>query len=215
MASVSSIVKKIVSQNKLLQEGMRQELLSYGAVADTIKRKVENEFGAKVKESAIVMALRRFSEMNAKKESEKRLAIKSEIIMKTGLGYMSIRKDPTFLEKLEKFYKKLDHEKGTFNVIQGNYEIQILTNEKYISKIKQLLGSDMVIAEENDLVSISLTLGKEFAHTPGILFEVTRKLYWEDVNIFELLTTATELTLIFQQKYATKAYEAINDLIRI
>ena len=49
--------------------------------------------------------------------------------------------------------------------------------------------------------------------TPGIIFEVTRKLYWEDVNIFELITTATELTFIFRQKDSLKAYKAIEELI--
>ncbi|MBS3132636.1 hypothetical protein J4470_00710 [Candidatus Woesearchaeota archaeon] len=213
MASVSSIVRDIVSQNKLLQEAMWQGILSYAAVAEKVKERVEKELGSNVKESAIIMALRRYPETAFKKEAKKQFEAESEIIMKTGLAYFSFSKIPHLLEKLEKFYKRLEPDKDTLNVIQGNHETSVITNEKYGKAVKELLGKNKLKTEENDLVSISITLGKEFVHTPGVIFTITRKLYWEDVNIFELITTATELNLFFQQKYATKAYNAIYELV--
>lgn len=212
MASVSSIVKELVTENKLLQEGMRQGLLSYGAVAEKIKARVENEHGSKVKESAIVMALRRYSENVSKKESKK-IKISSDILMKTGLAYLSITKTPDVLNKLEKFYRNINAEKDTLNIIHGNHEISIITNQKYGKKIKELIGRSHVKSEEVNLVSLSINLGRDFLYTPGIIFTVSRKLYWDDVNIFELITTATELTLLFQQRDAMKGYNAINELL--
>jgi len=212
MASVSSIVKEIVTQNKLLQEGLRQQLLSYGAVAEKIKDRVEKESGSKVKESAIVMALRRYSESVGKKESKK-IKLRSDIIMKTGLAYLSITKSPNALIKLEKFYGNINPEKDTLNIIHGNHEISIITNEKYAKKIIDLIGRTHVKSEEDNLVSLSINLGRDFLYTPGIIFTVSRKLYWDDVNIFELITTATELTCLFQQKDAMKAYNAVSELV--
>jgi len=214
MASVSGIVKNIAMENKLLSEGIRQGILSYGAVAEKIKKRVENELGSSVKESAIIMALRRHSETVSRKEEGKPFHLKSEIIMKTGLAYTSFSKMPDFPEKLERFYKTLNPEKDTFNIIHGNYEISIITNEKHSAKIKELLGKDNLKAEEKGLVSLSVTLGKDFAYTPGVIFTVTRKLYWDNVNIFELLTTSTELTFLFQQKDAMRAYNAITELMK-
>ena len=67
MASVSSIVKDMVNGNKLLHEATCQGILNYAAVAEKIKERVEKEFGKPVKESAIVMALRRYSELLQRK----------------------------------------------------------------------------------------------------------------------------------------------------
>ncbi len=214
MATVSSAVRGIAESNKLVQEAMRQGIASYGALAERLKEAVENETGKKVKESAIVMALRRHSENLSKKDARERIKLGSEIIMKTGLAYLSFAKIPNFLERLEEFYRKLNHERDTLNIIHGNYEISVITNEKHRKKIKELLGKESLKSEESGLVSISLTLGKDFAYTPGILFEVTRKLYWSGINIFELITTATEMTFLFQQKDAIKAYGAIQELVK-
>ena len=58
-----------------------------------------------------------------------------------------------------------------------------------------------------------MALEKDFLYTPGILFAVTRKLYWDNINIFEIVTTATELTFIFQKADAMKAYASIQEII--
>lgn len=212
MASVSSIVKEIISGNKLLQEAMAQQIMSYGATAERIKERVEEAYGKKVKESAIVMALRRQAEQTTKKE-DRQIKIKSEIIMKTGLAYISFQRTGDFLEKMEKFHKRIEPEKDTFNIIQGNHEISVITNQKNTPKVKELLGRQP-LTEENNLVALSISLGKDFAYTPGVIYTITRKLYWESVNIFEVITTATELTLLLLEKDAVKAYTAINELMK-
>lgn len=212
MASVSGIVKEIISGNKLLQEAMAQQIMSYGATAERIKERVEEAYGKKVKESAIVMALRRQAEQTTKKE-DRQIKIKSEIIMKTGLAYISFQRTGDFLEKMEKFHKRIEPEKDTFNIIQGNHEISVITNQKNTQKVKELLGRQP-LTEENNLVALSISLGKDFAYTPGVIYTITRKLYWESVNIFEIITTATELTLLLLEKDAVKAYTAINELMK-
>ena len=212
MASVSSIVKDIINGNKLLQEAMAQQIMSYGATAERIKERVENAYGKKAKESAIVMALRRQAEQTTKKEAGQ-IEIKSEIIMKTGLAYLSFQRTGDFLEKMEKFHKRIEPEKDTFNIIQGNHEISVITNQKHTQKVKELLGKQP-LTEENNLVALSISLGKNFAYTPGVIYAITRKLYWESVNIFEVITTATELTLLLLEKDAVKAYTAINELTK-
>ena len=213
MASVSSIVKDMVNGNKLLHEATCQRILNYAAVAEKIKERVEKEFGKPVKESAIVMALRRYSETAAAKDAVRQPSIKSEIIMKTGIAYLSFSKMPDFLEKLRTFYKELDPRRDIFNVIQGNYETAIITNGKYMQRLKKLLETGSISVNERELVSISITFAKDFSYTPGIIFSVTRKLYWEGINIFEIITTPTELTFLFHQKDAMKAYNAINELM--
>ncbi len=213
MPSVSSIVREIVNGNKLLSEGMRQGIVNYAAVAEKISKQVEDASGSKVSDPAIIMALRRYSEVAILKEKKDALEFNSEIIMKTALAYISFPKFTGALEKLQKFQSKINPGRDTFNVIEGNYEIAIITNQKYSEQIKQLMGSGHIIIEEKNLVSLTITLGQDFAYTPGMMFEISRKLYWDDVNMFEIITTATELTLLFLQKDAMKAYNSINRLM--
>lgn len=213
MASVSNIVRNLVNGNKLLHEAACQGILNYAAAAEKIKERVEKEFGRPVKESAIVMAIRRYSETAAEKEEVRHPGIKTEVIMKTGIAYLSFSKMPDFLEKLETFYRELDPRRDIFNVIQGNYETAIITNGRYLQRLKKLLETGSISVNERELVSVSISFAKEFSYSPGIIFSVTKKLYWEGLNIFELITTPTELTFLFHQKDAMKAYSAINEML--
>ena len=213
MASVSSIVKSLVNGNKLLHEAACQGILNYAAVAEKIKERVEKESGKPVKESAIVMALRRYAETAAEKDKVHQPDMKSELIMKTGLAYLSFSKTPDFLEKLETFYRELDPGRDILNVIQGNYETSIITNGRYVQRLKKLLEAGSISVTERELVSLSITFAKEFSYTPGIIFSITRKLYWEGINIFELITTPTELTFLFNKKDSMKAYNAIQEMM--
>ena len=53
----------------------------------------------------------------------------------------------------------------------------------------------------------------DFLHTPGIIFNAVRKLAWDNINIFEIVSTMTELTFILNKKDSMKAYEVLQELV--
>ena len=136
MATISTIVKKIINSKPLLYESLAHEIANIANLAAHIQPEVESELGEKVKLPAIIMAIRRYGEKIQAKENEKiPFKFNSEIIMKTGLSDITFVKSPPLLNKLKKIYDLVDYDKGeTLNVIQGNYEITIVVSEKY-SKI--------------------------------------------------------------------------------
>ncbi len=213
--NASYAVKRIVGERPLLQEGLRQGIISYAALAERLKPAVEQQTGKEASDAAIIMALRRHSEgLKSSDVREIRFAQHTELILKTNLVYFSAKRSPQLFRKLEALYRSFNRDTDdTFNVINGNHEISIITNEKNEGKVADALGSEHLTTKERNLVSISMNLEKDFAYTPGVLFAVTRKLYWDNINIFEVVTTATELTLIFQKKDSMRAYASIEELV--
>ena len=134
--------------------------------------------------------------------------------MKTGLSDITFVKSPSLLNKLKRIYDLLDYDKGdTLNVIQGNYEITIVVSEKYTKKILQVLKDEKIINVENGLVSLAMSFSKDFLYTPGIISKVTRKLNWENVNIFENISTMTEIIFIVSKRDSVRAFNALQRLI--
>ena len=86
MVTVSHIVKKIVNERPVLQETIIEGIISYGALAEKIKPYIERELGKRVKEPAIVMALRRYSDEITKKSSKR---IKFDVNTKLSLRIFS------------------------------------------------------------------------------------------------------------------------------
>lgn len=216
MVNVSQVARKIIESRPMLQDALLEGIVNYANLAESIKPKVEAELGEKVERYAVIMALRRHSKnLKAKTSFAKAFKPKKEIIMKSGICDVCIFKTPKALEKLGKIHGIVDYEKGdTLNIIQGNYELTIVASQKHLEKIKAALKGEKILNIEKNLVSITIIMGKDFLYTPGALSTITRKLAWENINIFENISTMTELIFIISEKDATRAYQALQEMMK-
>ncbi len=216
MVTISHFVKKMVNERPVLQESMRQGIVSFSSLAERLKKPIEAELGKPVKESAVVMALRRYSEEIEDVPAKKAVSLfGSEIVMKSGIADISVAKSDSIASKLEKLYRQVDFGRGdVLNLIHGDHEVSIITNEKHLEKVLKMLGDERVIAREKGLVAISIPISKEHLYTPGVIFAAVRKLAWDNVNIFELISTTTEMIFIISQKDAVRAYNSLQELVK-
>jgi aspartokinase len=214
MVTISHLVEKMINERPMLYQAMEQDIVSYGNLAAQLEVEIAKELGKEVKRTAIVMALRRYAENIQRKSVMPKFDFRSEINMKTNLCDIAVRKGPKLFFKLERIYKLVDLGKGdTLNIIHGNYEVSIVTNKKHLEKIKAELKGEKIIKVEEDLVALSLNFSEKFLYTPGVIATVVRKLTWEDINIYELISTFTELTFIISSKDAAKGYNALQKLV--
>jgi len=216
MVTVSHLVKKYVSENSFLLEAMSKDLISHGNLAEQLKPEIERELGNKVKESAIVMALRRYAEeLQSFDKKIKKFSFKGEIIMRTNIIDFNVVKSSNLLNKIKNIYNLVNFDKGdTLNIILGSNEVSIVTNEKYKDKFSDFLKGEKIINKEFDLVALTIIFeGKNFLITPGVIFTAIRKLAWEQINIFEIVSTMTELSFILSKKDSMKAYNVLQELV--
>lgn len=216
MVTISQVTKKIIDERPIIQEALIEEIINFGNLAEKIQPKIEAELGSEVKASAIIMALRRHAEKLQKSSLIKKpIKLNPEIVLKTNLCDVSIVKTHTALERINDIYRLVDYEKGeTLNIIQGNYEITIVISQKHLDQLKKILHKEKILNTETNLVSLTLALTKEFLYTPGILALATRKLAWENINIFENISTMTELIFIIAEKDAIRAYNSFQELLK-
>ena len=216
MVTVSHLVKKYVSENTFLLEAMSKELISHGNLAEQLKPEIEHELGKKVKESAIVMALRRYEEeLQDFDKKIKKFKFQGEIIVRTNIIDFNVVKSSNLLNKIKNIYNLVNFDKGdTLNIILGSNEVSIVANEKYKDKLSNFLKGEKILNKEFDLVALTIVFeGKNFFTTPGVIFTEIRKLAWEQINIFEIISTMTELTFILSKKDSMKAYVVLQELV--
>lgn len=197
----------------MLQEAMAQGIVNYANLAEQIQPSVEKMVGKPVEQSAIVMSLRRMDQQE-QQHPRTRFRWNSEILMKSGLCDITLVRSPSLLTKIKRMYDLIDPEKGeTLNIIQGNYEVTIIIGERHLPKLLKILEGEKVINKEKGLVALTMSFAKDFLYTPGILAKVTRRLAWEHINVFENISTLTEMIFIIHQKDALRAYTALEQLI--
>ena len=212
MVTISHIVKKVIAEQHFVEEALGNGIISVANLAEQIAPKIEKELGKKINLSAVVMALRRYSEeISNHRRKMKKFDYKGELIMKTNLCDLTFVKSPSLLAKLRTVHTLVNFERGdTLNIILGNNEVSIIINEKFMQKLVKFLSGEKILNREKDLVSLAIIFtADDFTHTPGVIFNAVRKLAWESINIYEIISTMTELTFILSKKDSMKAYDVL------
>jgi aspartokinase len=213
MVTVSHVAQKLVRDRVFVLEAMSRGIVSFGSLAEQLKPDIEMELGKKVKHHAIVMALRRYAE-TLKEKSKVSFDYTSEIILKTDICDIAVRRSPTLLDTLKELYDIVDFETGDIlNAVHGRYEVSIVTNERYREKALKFLKGENILNVETGLVSLTLTFSKDFLYTPGVIFNIVRNLAWDNINIFEIVSTNTELTFILNKEDAVRGYEVLERVV--
>jgi len=215
MVTVSHIVKKIVSGQPFVEEGLANGIISIANLAEQIQPKIEHELNKKIKLPAVVMALRRHSnEISEHRKKAAKFDYSGEILMKTSICDVNFVKSHTLMKKLKTIHDLVNFERGdTLNVIIGNNEVSIVANEKYMEKLVRFLSGEKILNKEQALVALTIIFTGDFVHTPGVIFNAVRKLAWENINIYEIVSTMTELTFILSKKDSMKAYNVLQELV--
>ncbi len=215
MVTVSHVVQDILNRQVFLQEAINHGIVSYNRLAENIKQEIETELGKKVKHSAIVMALRRYAEKLETKKVQPTFNYFRETILKTDICYVVVEESSTSLNKIQQLYVDIDVKRGgIFNIIQGNYEIGLITNQRYKEKLLDLLSGEKILNVLEDLVVISLTYSKDFLFTPGIMYNVLRFVAWENINVVGIILTQKELSLVVSRKDTMRCYNTLERLVK-
>ena len=212
--NISRAVEHIVNRHPQLQEMLARGLANYAAVADHLLPEVERETGKKPNLPAVMMALRRLAD-RLQEHDTTRFDFSSEIIMKSPLCDIAVERSPELAALLKTLYDAIDLEQGdTLHIIHGNYEMSIVTNEKHRKRVLKHLKGLKIINIEGNLVALSLRFSSEFWETPGVIARVLREFAWKSINIFEIVSTFTELSLIINEKDTTQGYNVLTGLVK-
>ncbi len=213
--SVSKIVKKLTDEQPFLLEALNRGIIHFGNLAVELKPKIESAMEKEVTESAIIMALRRYADDIRKKiDRQQKERLDCEITMKTNICDFNVVKTSTLLHRLKSFYSIVDLDRGDFlNITIGNHEISIAISQKHHEGISKYLADERVLNRQLDLVALTIVFGGDFFHTPGITYQVMQALAWKNINLLEIISTHTELTVVIKKEDSIGSYGVLHELV--
>ena len=215
MVTISRVVEKIVSENIFIQEALSRGIINYAAFAEEIKPRVEIELKEKVKDSAVMMALRRLQERIENKIIRKPQFNKnSDIVIKSDLFEVSYTKSKNSINLIKKIYESIDITSDFLTATQGISQVTIISAKKNKEKIMKILEEEKIISVVDDLASVSTTFPENCPDEIGYFYMVTRSFAWENISIIEIVSTISEFTLILKEDDTPNAFVILKELIK-
>jgi hypothetical protein len=192
-------------------------------LADTLIVELESDRRLdkkRITHSSIMMALRRlgkklnkqFGELQAITENVFELELYNT---RYGLFQLTVKRNLENWEKLMHLYKQMEIDRGDFlTITQGIYEITIISNQRFQKDIENLFADAEILNRDKNLASISLRIPRDSIETPGLIYFVTKQLFWDNLNIIEVVSTFTEITFIVKEIDLPDVMKSLRKLVQ-
>lgn len=216
MASISSVVKDVIYNSPFISEMLIQDVISFSNLAKSIKPRVEALYGKSVNNAAIVMSIRRYADdLKRTKRIPTHGKIDYELTMKSNIYDVNFLRNDEFIKKLPNLYDAVRPEAGDFLSISfSSYEISLAVSEKHKDIVDKLTEGEKIVTKLSNLVALTIVFSDDkFLQTPGVMYLATRMLAWENINVFEIVSTMNVLTFVVSKEDGIRAYAALQTFL--
>ena len=211
MLTVTDCTRQIVQESPFVQETLRVGWLNLSQYAISILPEIETKLYKKVQLGSIITALGRIR-LELEKLFEIKLKI-NDISMKVPITEFNFVRQTGSQLSIAKLFEDLKSVPNNFlNVINGNTETGIFINSNHSQFVLDNFENPNLVL--SDLAAISIKFDFEYLDNLGSVYEVLRLLVWSKINLLEIISTYTELTLIVHKKDSTKVFEILNKTAR-
>ena len=215
MRTISSAVEDYIKSKPFLISALSQGIINLTSLSRIIKSDIEVSLKKEVKYGAIVMALKRLSN-----ELEFRTTFKivkiikdiGDITVRSSLVDYNFKVSDTLLSNQAKLLAKVENNDDFYTSSRGVNECNIVVSGNLISLVEDVLKNEILLSKQENLSSISIKLPSENVSIPGVYYFVFQRLSWEGINIYEVISTSNEFTILVNEDQVDKAFKVIKDL---
>jgi len=214
--TIADAVRKVLVNHPYIDQFFRDKCVNYSALAENITPKLKEILSRnKINKEAVIMSIIRYSANLKSQDISKKVLLavaESNITLKTDIMYLNIPKTIENLRKVEKFYSKINWDKGELLfLVQGISEISVVVDKSNYPILKNML-KDQQIELQFPLSSIVILHSPKDAEGPGFIHFITKPIANAGISI-EMLTLTRDTIFIVDQKNSSKLFELIKDLI--
>lgn len=216
MKTIAAVVEHYIKSKPYLSTAMAQGIINLTSLARQIQPEIEETLQKPARSGAIVMALKRISdnlEFLSTHKIVKVLKGIGDITVRSNLIDYSFKISDSLLSAQAKFLAEIDTSSQVFYTSsRGVTESNIIVSSHMEQQMETYFGNEQLIEKTRDLSSISIKLPTENVTIPGIYYFIFQRLSWEGVNIFEVISTSNEFTILVDEDHVNIAFKAIKEL---
>ena len=215
MRTISSAVEDYIKSKPFLISALSQGIINLTSLSRIIKSEIELSLKKEVRYGAIVMALKRLStelEFRTTFKIVKIIKDIGDITVRSSLVDYNFKVSDTLLSNQAKLLSKVDNNDDFYTSSRAVNECNIVVSGNLISLVEDVLKDEVLLSKQTNLSSISIKLPAENVSIPGVYYFVFQRLSWEGINIYEVISTSNEFTILVNEDQVDKAFKVIKNL---
>jgi|TARA_B110000444_G_scaffold183202_1_gene172152 hypothetical protein len=217
MKTIASTVAAYVKTKPYLSAALSDGIINLTSLARQIKPQIESSLRKSVNQGAIVMSLKRVSdEAEFTKDSSKILGVlknMGDITVRSSLVDYSFSVSESLLLNQGNLLKEIENKKEVFYTSsRGVAESNIIVSQNIAHMVDDLFMKELCLSKVENLSSITIKLPIENVTIPGVYYFIFQRLSWEGINVYEVISTSNEFTILIHEDQVNIAFEEIKNL---
>ena len=216
MKTISSCVNEILVSRPFLEEALSRDIINFSALAKDLNQIISEMLRKPVKEGAITMALRRYKppvdveNMGRLKNAFKNLG---EITVRSNLSDFTFQNSKTLIKSHSKVLEKINNNNQIFYAFtRGIFESNIIISSSEKKSIVEVFKNEKLIGLKDCLTTITLNLPEGNSKIVGLYYQIFKRLAWDNVTLYEVISTTNEFTILVEDHLVDKAFSVIKGL---
>lgn len=216
MKTISSCVNKILVSRPYLEEALSRDIINYSALAKDLNHIVSEMLRKPVKNGAITMALRRYKPpLDFESEYFINNVFKNlgDITVRSNLSDFTFQNSGTLINSHSKVLKKISSNHQIFYAFtRGIFESNIIISTSEKNNVTEVFNDEKLIGIKDSLSSITLNLPKGNSKIVGLYYQIFKRLAWDNITLYEIISTTNEFTILVEEHLVDKAFSIIKGL---
>lgn len=218
MGSIGKITEDIINKSPFLREAMTDDLINISALARKILPEIEQITGEKIKEGAVVMAIKRMTPGLYRKLNIKINNVMGDLgdfLVRSNLTDYTFENSESLKTKQSELLIEIHKDNASFfTLCKGVSETTFIVSSQQAETIERIFKEERLKSNTKNLASVTVKLPLINTEVYGIYYYILKHLAWEGINIIEIMSTSNEFTIVVRQNDVDQAFKILMDLKR-
>ena len=216
MKTIASCVNEILVSRPFLEEALSRNIINFSALAKDLNQTISEMLRKPVKEGAITMALRRYKPpVDVENVGRLNNVFKNlgDITVRSNLSDFTFLNSKTLIKSHSKVLEKINKNHQIFYAFtRGIFESNIIISSSEKESISEVFENEKLIGLKDCLSTITLNLPEGNSKIVGLYYQIFKRLAWDNVTLYEVISTTNEFTILVEDYLVDKAFSVIKGL---
>jgi len=216
LKTIASCVNEILVSRPFLEEALSRDIINFSALAKDLNQTISEMLRKPVKEGAITMALRRYNPpVDIENIGRLKAVFKNlgDITVRSNLSDFTFQNSTTLINSHSKVLEKINNNNQIFYAFtRGLFESNIIISSSEKKSIAEVFKNEKLIGLKDCLSTITLNLPEGNSEIVGLYYQIFKRLAWDNVTLYEVISTTNEFTILVEDHLVDKAFSVIKGL---
>lgn len=216
MRTIASCVEEILLAQPFLEEALSRNIINFSALAEELQRPVSVMLHKPVKSGAIMMALRRYNppkDLGSSLKLRRVLQNLGDITVRSNLSDFTFQNSRALIDSHVKILEQVGTRTNIFYAFtRGIHESTIIISSSEKKIVTDGFKNETQLGLQENLSAISISLPENNSKITGLYYQIFKRLAWEGIALYEVVSTTNEFTILVEDYLVDKAFSVIKKL---